>query len=155
MIHFSPPQHFTSTKFGRKRLVAFFLCFAASLLFSATWAATKRTQTVDTLDRLIPREQWSSAGLDKLSSTEQQTLANDISSLLSSPRPPQQTTTTPPAKDRTQWRKLERKMTKDDVRKLLGDPDTISVSRFSESWYYPAGSVTFNGKGHLDLWTED
>lgn len=139
---------------SRNWLAAFFVCLTASFLFGGAFAAGKHTQTVEGLDRLIPRDKWAGAGLDKLSSSEQQTLADDITSLLSTPHPAQQATT-PPAKDRTQWRKLERKMTKDDVRKLLGEPDTISVSRFSESWYYVAGSVTFNGKGRLDLWTED
>jgi len=59
-----------------------------------------------------------------------------------------------PAKDRSQWRKLHRHMPKDEVKNLLGEPDTVSVSRFSEVWNYPRGSVTFDGKGHLDMWTE-
>lgn len=59
-----------------------------------------------------------------------------------------------PAHDHTQWRKLHRKMSKDEVKNLLGDPETVSVSRFAEVWYYLRGSVTFNGKGHLDMWTE-
>jgi hypothetical protein len=144
----------TSSTSHRKWLAASFVCLAVTFLFVAASAASKHTQTADSLDRLIPRDQWASAGLDKLTSAEQQTLANDISSLVATPHPAQQTSA-PPAKDHTQWRKLQRKMTKDDVRKLLGEPDTISVSRFSESWYYVAGSVTFNGKGHLDMWTED
>ena len=68
---------------------------------------------------------------------------------------------TPAGKDRSQWRKLHRGMVKDDVRKLLGEPDRISVSRFSESWYYSGGntnfsggSVTFDGKGRVDFWSE-
>ena len=66
---------------------------------------------------------------------------------------PQQAAATP-AVDRTQWRKLQRRMHKDEVKNLLGDPVTVSVSRFSEVWYYPRGSVTFDGKGRLDMWTE-
>ena len=64
-------------------------------------------------------------------------------------------------KDRAQWRKLQRHMTKDEVRKLLGEPDRVSVSRFFESWYYSGGnlnfsggSVTFDGKGRVDFWSE-
>lgn len=59
-----------------------------------------------------------------------------------------------PVKDRGQWRKLHRRMSKDEVRNLLGEPDTISVSRFAESWYYQRGDVIFDGKGRLDMWTE-
>jgi hypothetical protein len=88
-----------------------------------------------------------------LAPTEQQALADDISSLLARARTPGNA---PAAiKDRTQWRKLQRHMTKDEVKQLLGDPDTVSVSRFYEAWNYAAGSVTFNSKGHLEMWTED
>ena len=59
-----------------------------------------------------------------------------------------------PAKDRGQWRKLHRRMSKDEVRNLLGELDTVSVSRFAESWYYQRGDVIFDGKGRLDMWTE-
>jgi hypothetical protein len=45
-------------------------------------------------------------------------------------------------------------MSKDDVRKLLGEPMRVSVSKFSEAWDYAGGSVTFDGKGHVDSWNE-
>lgn len=60
----------------------------------------------------------------------------------------------PPTKDRTQWRKLQRRMSKDDVKKLLGDPPRVSVSRYYESWDYLGGTVTFDSKGRLDFWSE-
>ncbi|MBV8438607.1 MAG: hypothetical protein JOY95_13970 [Silvibacterium sp.] len=61
----------------------------------------------------------------------------------------------PPAqKDRTQWRNLHRKMSKDEVKKLLGEPVRVSVSRFYEAWDYPGGTVIFDGKGRLDAWSE-
>jgi outer membrane protein assembly factor BamE (lipoprotein component of BamABCDE complex) len=70
----------------------------------------------------------------------------------------QQSTETPNAtptfKDRTQWRKLQRHMSKDDVKKLLGDPFRVSVSHYYESWDYLGGTVTFDSKGHLDFWSE-
>jgi hypothetical protein len=58
------------------------------------------------------------------------------------------------ARDHGQWRKLHRRMSKDDVKRLLGEPDRISVSRFYEAWEYGGGSVTFNGRGRLDSWSE-
>jgi hypothetical protein len=137
---------------GRSFLTVFSLV-AALVLWGGAFAASKHTQANVALDRLIPRENWAGAGLDKLTAQEQQSLADDISSLLARGRTMGVGTTT--AKDRTQWRKLQRRMTEDDVKKLLGEPDTVSVSRFYESWYYPAGSVTFDRKGRLDLWTED
>lgn len=134
-------------------ITAFFVCVAAYFLSGGVFAATKHTQTLEGLDHLIPRDKWAGAGLDKLTVTEQQTLADDITSLLATTHTAEQRTS--PTKDRSQWRKLQRQMTKDAVRKLLGEPDTISVSRFSESWYYVGGSVTFNSKGHVDMWCED
>ena len=61
---------------------------------------------------------------------------------------------TPAQTDRSQWRKLQRRMSKDDVRKLLGEPTRVSVSKFYESWDYPRGNVIFDGKGRLDSWSE-
>jgi outer membrane protein assembly factor BamE (lipoprotein component of BamABCDE complex) len=56
--------------------------------------------------------------------------------------------------DRTQWRKLHIGMSKDDVKKLLGDPGKVSASKYYELWYYGAGGVTFDKKGHVDAWIE-
>lgn len=73
----------------------------------------------------------------------------------SAPADPDAPQSSAPARiDRSQWRKLRRKMSKDDVKKLLGEPDRVSVSRFFESWYLGGGSVTFDGKGHVDFWSE-
>ena len=138
---------------GRSLLTAGLVILVAYSVWGGALAASKHTQTVEGLDRLIPREKWTGAGLDKLTAAEQQALADDITSLLSGAR--MKESSAPSLKDRTQWRKLQRRMTKDDVKKLLGEPGTVSVSRFYESWYYQAGSVTFDGKGRLDLWTED
>lgn len=137
----------------RSLLTACLITVAAYSVWGGALAASKHPQTVEGLDRLIPREKWAGAGLDKLTAVEQQALADDITSLLSGSR--MKPSSAPPLKDRTQWRKLQRRMTKDDVKNLLGDPDTVSVTRFYESWYYMAGSVTFDGKGRLDFWSED
>jgi outer membrane protein assembly factor BamE (lipoprotein component of BamABCDE complex) len=45
-------------------------------------------------------------------------------------------------------------MSQDEVKKLLGEPPKVSVSRFYATWYYLGGTVTFDGKGRLDSWTE-
>jgi hypothetical protein len=60
----------------------------------------------------------------------------------------------PAPTDRSQWRRLQRRMSKDDVKKLLGEPTTVSVSRFYEAWNYQRGTVIFDGKGRLDSWSE-
>jgi hypothetical protein len=137
----------------RRFVIALLVNFAVCVVLGGAFAASKHSQSVEGLDRLIPREKWAGAGLDKLTDTEQQALAQDITSLVAGSR----TTETAAAagRDRSQWRKLQRHMSKDDVKKLLGEAGLVSVSRFSESWYYAGGTVTFNGKGRLDLWSED
>jgi len=127
---------------------------AAYFLLGGTLAASKHNRPAEAeLDRLIPREKWAGAGLNKLTVDEQQTLADDISVLLGTARSTQNSTSA--GKDRGQWRMLQRHMTMDEVRKILGEPVTVSVSRFFESWYYLGGTVTFNGKGRVDMWSED
>jgi hypothetical protein len=59
-----------------------------------------------------------------------------------------------PKEDRSQWRKLQRGMSKDDVKKLIGEPGKVSVAKYYEFWYYGGGNVTFDSKGRLDSWNE-
>jgi hypothetical protein len=59
-----------------------------------------------------------------------------------------------PKEDRGPWRKLQRGMSKDDVKKLIGEPGKVSVAKYYEFWYYGGGSVTFDSKGRLDSWNE-
>lgn len=134
-------------------VIAFLVCVVACFVSGGEVVANKDTQTVAGLDNLIAREKWAAAGLDRLSAAEQQSLADDISSLIAGSRTTQSSAAA--ARDRSQWRKLKRHMTKDDVRTLLGEPGRVSVSRFSESWYYVGGSVTFDSKGRVDMWSED
>lgn len=125
-------------------------CFVSAGLLAETRRAS---QAGADLDRLIPREKWESAGLNKLTSPEQQALAGEITALLASTSPAQSAAL--PTKDKIQWRKLHRRMSKDEVRNLLGEPLRISVSRYCEAWgYIGSGSVTFDSKGRLDYWLE-
>jgi hypothetical protein len=134
--------------------------FLAALLFlllgyfaSGGRLAARLTHAADAqLDQLIPREKWTAAGLDKLTAAEQQTLAGDITALVGAG--PSAGSAAPVGRDRSQWRKLARRMSRDDVRKLLGEPLRVSVSRFYESWDYLGGTVTFDGKGRVDFWSE-
>jgi hypothetical protein len=135
----------------RRRLVVPFLVGIAGYCVLVS-ALAANTQTVEGLDHVIPREKWDEAGLNKLTVAEQEALAGDISSLLAAARRTENSLAG--TKDRSQWRRLQRHMTKDDVRKLLGEPKAVSVSRFAESWYYVDGNVTFDGKGRLDMWSE-
>lgn len=132
---------------------ALLFSFVVYFVLGDALAAGRHTHTVQAeLDHLIPRDKWEGTGLNKLSAAEQQTLAEEITELLGSARSPQTAAT--PSKDRGQWRSLQRHMSRDDVKKLLGEPAKVSVSRFYESWYYLGGTVTLDGKGHLDSWTE-
>jgi hypothetical protein len=137
----------------RKLVTALFFSFIAYLATGGTLTANRLTHSATVeLDHLIPREKWAGTGLDKLTAAEQQTLADEITGLLGAA--PSTQSSTPAGKDRSQWRMLHRRMSKDEVRKLLGEPDRVSVSRFFESWDYSGGSVTFDGKGRVDSWSE-
>jgi hypothetical protein len=137
----------------RRLMTTWLVGIAVYFVLTGALAASKHAQAVEELDHLIPREKWVEAGLSKLTAAEQQTLAEDITSLLAGARRTENGIAA--GKDRSQWRKLQRHMTKDEVRKILGDPGTVSVSRFAESWYYTGGNVTFDGKGRVQMWSED
>jgi uncharacterized protein YchJ len=135
---------------GRSFVISFLV--AAMAYFVLVSASGANSQSTMGLDQFIPREKWDEAGLNKLTVAEQQTLASDITLLFAAAQTMEHRTAR--AKDRSQWRKLQRHMTKDDVRKLLGEPQAISVSKFAESWYYVDGNLTYDGKGRLDMWSE-
>jgi len=138
---------------GPRLFTLLFFVFAVCFALRGALASTRPARGNEAqLDQLIPREKWTGAGLDKLTVSEQEKLAGEITSLLGTAQAPQGGA--PVAKDRSQWRKLQRKMAKEDVRKLLGEPLRVSVSRFYESWDYFGGTVTFDGKGRVDFWSE-
>jgi hypothetical protein len=137
----------------RKLVAAVIFSFIAYIASSAALAATgSPTPPQVELDHVIPREKWVGTGLDKLTVAEQQTLADEITGLLGAARWTQ--SSTPAGKDRNQWRMLHRRMSKDEVRKLLGEPYRVSVSRYFETWDYSGGEVMFDGKGRVDSWSE-
>ena len=134
---------------------------AAALIFTSVaifaWGGTEAVSrpsdsTSVGLDHLIPPAEWEVSGLSKLTALEQQALASEITSLLGAGQATE--TGSSVQQDRSQWRRLQRRMSKDDVRKLLGEPLRVAVSRFYEAWDYPRGTVIFDGKGRLDAWSE-
>jgi hypothetical protein len=139
---------------GRKLVAALSLGFVAYFVWGGTLAESRRTAASGVeLDHLIPREKWEGAGLNRLTVPEQEILAGEIAALMGSGGSAQ--STAPAGIEKSQWRKLHRRMSKDDVRKLLGEPRSISASRYCESWtYYSSGTVTFDSKGRLDFWIE-
>jgi hypothetical protein len=53
------------------------------------------------------------------------------------------------------WRSLQKGMSKDQVRRILGDPKEINVFSTWETWWYPGiGSVEFNDSGRVKGWIE-
>jgi len=61
-----------------------------------------------------------------------------------------------PWREKSNWRALLKGMTKEEVKKVLGDPGKIS-NLSSEVWYYPSGlggSVAFDSSGKLTGWSE-
>lgn len=140
---------------SRRSLVnTFLLSFIAYFVSVGMLAASRRLSTgEEQLDRLIPRAKWEGTGLNKLTAPEQQALAGEITALVGAARTAQGGA--PAGQDKTQWRKLQRRMSKDEVRKLLGEPLRISAGRFGESWgYIGTGMATFDAKGRLDFWLE-
>jgi len=58
---------------------------------------------------------------------------------------------------KSSWRSLKLEMSKDEVKKTLGDPPKVSVSRVGEMWYYPdktGGVVAFDKKDRVRAWDE-
>ena len=138
----------------RRWVSAFLLSFVAYFVSVGMLAASRRTSPGEMgLDRLIPREKWEGSGLNKLTVVEQETLAGEITALVGAGQAAQ--SGAPAELDKTQWRKLHRRMSREEVRKLLGEPLRISAGRYCESWgYMGSGMVTFDSKGHLDFWME-
>ena len=53
------------------------------------------------------------------------------------------------------WRAIRKGMNKADIRKLLGDPDTVNRYGLAEEWKWdaePWGSVNFDESGLVDVW---
>ena len=60
-------------------------------------------------------------------------------------------------RDLSLWRRLERGMSKPDVRRILGEPTKIDEFGVMTTWYYGhplGGSVTFDSHGSLESWSE-
>ena len=58
---------------------------------------------------------------------------------------------------RDNWKKLERGMTRADVRHILGEPDDIPLNSYLEIWDYSktyggSSSVTFDENGRVESW---
>jgi hypothetical protein len=130
----------------------FFIFFVCMVLGGTLASSRPAHRNQAQLDQLIPKEKWTGSGLNKLTVPEQEALAGEITSLLGTAQSAR--ASAPAVRDRSQWRKLQRKMSKDEVRNLLGEPVTVSVTRFYQSWSYPGGTVTFDGKGRVDFWSE-
>jgi hypothetical protein len=140
---------------SRSRLLCgLLIVLAGCVAVGGSPAATRRARpTQAELNQLIPQEKWTETGLNKLTETEQRTLASEITALIGTKQSSAEAAA-PAGKDRSQWRKLQRRMNKDEVKKLLGEPMRVSVSRYYESWDYLGGSVTFDSKGRVDFWSE-
>ena len=138
---------------SRELLTALLLSLAVCFISGDTMAASRRAHSAAVeLDGLIPRDKWEGSGLNKLTTSEQQILANEIAALVGSTQSTENTNLG--WKDKSQWRKLQRGMSKDDVRNLLGEPGKVSVGRYYEFWYYAGGDVTFDKKARVDSWDE-
>jgi len=68
------------------------------------------------------------------------------------------TKASPKWQDKASWRRLQKGMSKEDVRTILGEPGKIDTTLFfMEKWYYPSisgGRVIFDEKGIVKGWSE-
>lgn len=56
---------------------------------------------------------------------------------------------------KTSWRSLQKGMSKDDVRRIMGEPKKIEVYSGFEYWYYGVfAKVEFDDSGLVTGWTE-
>ena len=59
-------------------------------------------------------------------------------------------------RDKQNWRRLEKGMSKVEVKQILGEPGKINTSSYGDTWYYPdalGGSIDFDG-GRVVGWSE-
>jgi hypothetical protein len=62
-----------------------------------------------------------------------------------------------PWKDKANWRKLTKGMSKEEVTQLFGEPGKVATGYHFEIWYYPnpgGGSVTINDNSGVSGWSE-
>jgi|AntDeeMinimDraft_5_1070356.scaffolds.fasta_scaffold18810_2 outer membrane protein assembly factor BamE (lipoprotein component of BamABCDE complex) len=59
-------------------------------------------------------------------------------------------------KDKQNWKKLKKGMSKEEVKKVLGKPGKIRTASYGDTWYYPdvlGGRVNFDA-GRVEGWSE-
>lgn len=59
-------------------------------------------------------------------------------------------------KNKQNWRRLEKGMSKAEVKQILGEPGKINTASYGDTWYYPdvlGGSVDFDN-GRVEGWSE-
>jgi outer membrane protein assembly factor BamE (lipoprotein component of BamABCDE complex) len=57
-------------------------------------------------------------------------------------------------KNRANWRALEKGMTMNEVRSLLGEPPQVIESGITLTWWYATGNVIFDDGGKVRGWGE-
>lgn len=80
-----------------------------------------------------------------------------LQSNASSRQPPQRDANTSGWRDRQNWRRLEDRMSKAEVRQILGEPGKVSSASYGDTWYYPdvlGGTVSFDRQDRVDGWDE-
>jgi len=104
-------------------------------------------------------------GADEINTTHDTVTAEVVRKPSTSVKSPHPTTSSPKehhmpvvdhldSHDKQNWRKyLKVGMSKEDVRKLFGDPDHVQVTEQLEKWDYGTGSITF-ANGNLWQWLE-
>jgi hypothetical protein len=123
-----------------------FALLTALVAFSIPTVAAAQQPSVDSLLRRIDLLERRSADLEQRVRELEAVMKGKPSRDLPVP-------TSPKWQDLQNWRRLRLKMTMDEVRAVLGEPERVQGGTFT-FWYYPANAhVSFYG-GKLDRWSE-
>lgn len=134
-----------------KKFSKFLVIFVTVLLCSALPAFSQQSE-IDKLRAKVERLQNKVERLEKRLIRIEKLLL----SITSANQPNQQFINGNGWKSLQNWRKLEKGMSKAEVKRILGKPGKISVSPFGETWYYPdvlGGSVSYEN-GRVEGWRE-
>jgi hypothetical protein len=148
-IILSPEKHHsTMPSLNSSRLI---LALVIVLSLSGLKSATAQSDQVESLRTKVEQLQRRVSGLEaRIDRLEKMLLSNKS-------RTREEVSTVNPNgwKNIENWRRLEKGMSKSEVRKILGRPGKVSTGAL-DFWYYPdvtGGEVTFDG-GKVQGWQE-
>ncbi len=132
----------------KKTFFKFFSALSICCILGATLMLSERGNTQDKLisDRVTNLEIQVLDLQSRVMSLEKQISNQATSSIQSNKNVPAGITS---------WRSLQKGMSKDQVRRILGEPESINVLTYSETWWFAGyGNVSFDNSGRVTGWSE-